>query len=128
MRFLFDTHTYLWFRSAPQRLPARVLDILTDPANEGLISVVVPWEIAIKTKIGKLDGAALLHDFEAREIAAGFIFLQPTVTQAVMSGLLPPHHRDPFDRMLIAQALDLRVSIVSNDRSFDAYAVQRVWD
>jgi len=128
MRFLFDTHTYLWFRSAPQRLPVRAFDVLTDSSREGLISIVVPWEIAIKTKTGKLDGAAVLLGFEARETAAGFVFLPPTIAQVVMSGLLPSHHRDPFDRLLIAQALDLRIPIVSIDRTFDLYGVQRIWD
>jgi PIN domain nuclease of toxin-antitoxin system len=128
MRFLLDTHTYLWFRTAPRRLPTRALDLLTDTSHEGLISIVVPWEIAIKTKTGKLDGAALLAGFEARETAAGFVFLQPTSTQAVLSGLLPPHHRDPFDRLLIAQALELGISIVGNDTLFDLYSVQRIWD
>jgi PIN domain nuclease of toxin-antitoxin system len=109
MKYLLDTHTYLWYRSSPQALPAAVISLLTDASQEMLISVATPWELAIKTGIGKLDAASLLVDFESRETAAGF-------------------HRDPFDRLLAAQALELGIPIVSRDRVFDLYGVQRIWD
>ncbi|WP_263355959.1 type II toxin-antitoxin system VapC family toxin [Acidicapsa ligni] len=128
MRYLLDTHTYLWFRAAPGLLPANVLDILTDTSHQGYISIVTPWEIAIKSGTGKLEATALLTNFEARETAAGFIFAPPTTTQAILSGLLPRHHRDPFDLLLIAQAIDLRLPIISSDIAFDLYEVQRIWE
>jgi PIN domain nuclease of toxin-antitoxin system len=128
MKYLFDTHTYLWYRSSPQVLPAAVLALVTDTAHEMLISVATPWELAIKTGIGKLDAASLLVDFESRETAAGFVIQRITTTQAIRSGLLPLHHKDPFDRLLAAQALELRIPIVSRDRVFDLYGVKRVWD
>jgi len=127
MKYLLDTHTYLWYRSSPKALPRSILRLLTDTSHEILISIATPWELAIKTGIGKLNAAALLVDFEGRETAAGFVFAQITATQAIRSGLLPLHHKDPFDRLLAAQALDLRIPIVSPDRVFDLYAVNRIW-
>jgi|HubBroStandDraft_5_1064220.scaffolds.fasta_scaffold418939_1 PIN domain nuclease of toxin-antitoxin system len=128
MKYLFDTHTYLWFRGSPQLLPPKVLDILTDTSHEGYISLITPWEIGIKVGTGKLEAASLLQRFEEKETAAGFLFLPFTSAQGIASGLLPRHHRDPFDRMLVVQALDMRIPIVGRDRAFDLYGVQRIWD
>ena len=128
MSYLFDTHTYLWIRGFPGRLPAKVLQLLANTSEQGLISPVTSCEIAIKTGAGKLNASALLLDFEKREVAVGFLIANLTVAQTIRSGLLPRHHRDPFDRLLIAQALDLNVPIVSRDRIFDLYGVQRIWD
>ena len=128
MKYLLDTHTYLWFRDAADRLSPRVFDIVTDASYEVWISVIVPWEIAIKSGAGKLNAQVLLHDFEPREIAAGFMIAQASVTQTIRSGLLPRYHRDPFDRLLIAQSLDLGAPILSRDVVFDLYGVQRIWD
>ena len=80
------------------------------------------------TSLCRQHGAALLVDFEKRESAVGFSIAHLTVAQAVRSGLLPRHHRDPFDRLLIAQALDLGIPILSSDRVFDLYGVQRIWE
>ena len=128
MKYLLDTHTYLWFRSSPKMLPAAVLNLLTNSSFEVLISIVSPWELAIKAGIGKLNVTALLVDLEARETAAGFSFASITTAQAIRSGLLPLHHRDPFDRLLAAQALDLRIPLLSGDKVFDSYGVTRIWD
>ena len=127
MRCLFDTHTYFWFRTAPGMLSATALNLLTDPANEILLSVATPWELAIKTGTGKLDAASLLRDFEVRETAAGFTVLGITTEQAIQSGLLPRHHRDPFDRLLAAQAIDLNIPLISRDPVFERYGVRRIW-
>src|SRR5277367_4218115 len=128
MTYLFDTHTYLWFRGAPGLLPSKVMDILTDTSQRGFLSVVTPWEIAIKTGAGKLNGVTLLVNWESRETAAGFSIADITIEQAITSGVLPRHHRDPFDRLLIAQSLEMGIPIISNDRTFDLYGVQRIWD
>jgi PIN domain nuclease of toxin-antitoxin system len=128
MKYLLDTHTYLWFRSSPKVLPAAILEMLTDTKLQLFISVVVPWEIAIKVGAGKLSAGAILVDMESRESAAGFAFAPITPAQAIRSGLLPLHHRDPFDRLLAAQALDLRIPLISRDRVFDLYGVNRIWD
>jgi len=127
MKYLLDTHTYLCYRTAPRKLPGRILQLLTDTSYEMLISIVTPWELSIKTGIGKLGAAALLIDFESRETAAGFTIAGVTTTQVIQSGLLPLHHKDPFDRLLAAQALDLRISLLSRDTNFDDYGVRRIW-
>ena len=128
MSYLFDTHTYIWLRDSPRRLPQKVLNLLSDTTQQGLISFVTPCEIAIKTGAGKLNGTPLLINFEQRETAVGFSIAGVTVAQAIASGLLPRHHRDPFDRLLIAQALDLNIPIISNDKTFDLYGVPRIWN
>ena len=128
MKYLLDTHTYLCYRSSPKVLPETVLRLLTDTSHEIAISIATPWELAIKTGVGKLKAAGLLMDFESRETAAGFVLVGITASQAIRSGLLPLHHRDPFDRLLAAQALDLRIPLVSRDRVFDLYGVRRIWD
>jgi PIN domain nuclease of toxin-antitoxin system len=127
MKYLLDTHTYFWYRSAPRKLPAKILRLVTDTAHEILISIATPWELSIKTGIGKLSAGSLLVDFESRETAAGFILAAITTAQAIRSGLLPRHHKDPFDRILAAQALDLRVPLLSGDDIFDQYSVRRIW-
>ena len=128
MKYLLDTRTYYWFRHSPAQIPSKSFELLTDATTEVLISVVTPWELAIKAGTGKWDVMGLLVDFESRERAAGFSIISTTTAEVIRSGLLASHHRDPFDRLLIAQALDLRVPIVSNDRIFDLYGVQRIWD
>jgi len=128
MSYLLDTHAYLWLRDCPGRLPQKALNLLSDSTQRGLISLVTPCEIAIKTGAGKLNGVPLLTDFERRETAVGFLIADITIAQAISSGLLPRHHRDPFDRLLIAQALDLNIPILSNDSIFDSYGVQRIWN
>ena len=128
MTYLLDTHTYYWFRTAPQRLPAAMIQLISNSSEQILISTVTPWEMAIKTGIGKLNAASLLLDFEARELAAGFQMASITTAQAIRSGLFPSHHRDPFDRLLAAQALELRLSLISRDPVFELYGVKRIWD
>ena len=128
MKYLLDTHTYFWWKDEMDRLSAKVRELLSDPENELLLSVVTPWELAIKVKAGKLDAMQLLQNFEERESAAGFIVTRTTAAQAIHSGLLPLRHKDPFDRLLAAQALDLKVPLLSRDRIFDLYGVERIWD
>jgi PIN domain nuclease of toxin-antitoxin system len=128
MKYLIDTHTYLWFRSGPRVLPLPVMNLLTDTSHEILISIATPWELAIKTGAGRLNAAALLVDFEARETAAGFSIAGISTAQAIRSGLLPRHHKDPFDRLLAVQALDLRIPLISLDEIFDLYGVTRIWN
>lgn len=128
MRYLLDTNAYYFVRRSPQMLGRAASQILTSSGHELFISVLTPWELAIKAGIGKLVVANMLVDFERRETAAGFTLTPITTLQAVASGLLPNHHRDPFDRLLIAQAFDLRVPILSSHKTLDSYGVQRIWD
>ena|ERR1700739_4944011 len=128
MKYLLDTHTYFGWKGDMDRLSVRVRELLSDPGSELMLSVATPWELAIKCRAGKLDGMRLLQKFEERESAAGFVMIRTTAAQAIHSGLLPLHHKDPFDRLLAAQALELEVPIVSRDRVFDLYGVKRIWD
>jgi PIN domain nuclease of toxin-antitoxin system len=128
MKFLLDTHTWLWWNVDLKKLSGRVRELISDPANELLLSVVTPWELAIKMNAGKLDVRRLLENFEARESAAGFTVLRPSAAQVIRSGLLPLHHKDPFDRLLAAQALDLDATFLSRDAIFDLYGVKRIWN
>jgi PIN domain nuclease of toxin-antitoxin system len=129
MKFLLDTHTFLWALRSPGDIADRARAILAEPRSELLISIVIPWEIAIKSGIGKLKNASnLLDDFEGRVAAGGFRILETSIRHVIRSGTLPLHHKDPFDRLLISQALDLDVPILGCDEIFDLYGVQRVWN
>jgi PIN domain nuclease of toxin-antitoxin system len=128
MKFLLDTHTLLWALRSPGDIANRARSILAAPSSELLISIVIPWEIAIKSGIGKLKNTSnLLDDFEGQVAAGGFRILETSTSHVIRSGMLPLHHKDPFDRLLIAQALDLNIPILSRDDVFDLYGVQRVW-
>ena len=128
MRYLLDTHTFLWLVNTPEVLPDPVLRILEDRSAIVLLSIVVPWEIAIKAKTGKLDAGDILDNFEEKATKAKLDMLETTVRQVVRAGRLPLHHRDPFDRLLIAQAFELRIPILSNDQTLDLYGVSRIWN
>jgi PIN domain nuclease of toxin-antitoxin system len=127
--FLVDTHVFLWAFRSPAEVSDRAREILSDPGAKLLISIVVPWEIAIKSTIGKLKGVEeILDNFEGLMSAGGYQILETSTKQVIESGRLPPHHKDPFDRLLAAQALDLRVPIVSSNDVFDRYGVRRIWN
>ena len=128
MRYLLDTHTFLWLVNTPEVLPDPVLCILEDRSAIVLLSIVVPWEIAIKAKTGKLDAGDILDNFEEKATKAKLDMLETTVRQVVWAGRLPLHHQDPFDRLLIAQAFELRIPILSNDQTLDLYGVSRIWN
>lgn len=128
MRFLVDTHAFLWAVLSPERLTDRVRDVFTDRKSELLLSLATPWEMAIKAGIGKLEnGAEILDDFESRVTASGYRILETSIKHTIRSGFLPRYHKDPFDRLLVAQALDLNIPILSRDDIFDLYGVQRIW-
>ena len=128
MKYLLDTHAFLWALRSPNEIPEHARAILADPGSDLLISIVIPWEIAIKSGIGKLNNISnLLENFEDQVATGGFRMIETSVRQATKSGTLPLHHKDPFDRLLISQALDLNIPILSGDEIFDLYGVQRVW-
>jgi PIN domain nuclease of toxin-antitoxin system len=128
MTYLFDTHTFLWILNTPNAIPAPVQDICKSHSSILLISIVTPWEMAIKNSIGKLDATYVLDNFEALLIQGGYQLLDTTIKQVIRGGRLPAHHKDPFDRLLAAQALELGVPIISRDKIFDLYGVKRIWD
>lgn len=129
MKFLVDTQAFLRAARSPEELSDRARVILADRTAELLISIVVPWEIAIKSGIGKLKNVTeILDRFEGLIGAADYRMLETSTHHVIQSGALPAHHKDPFDRLLIAQALDLHISIISSDEIFDRYGVKRIWN
>ena len=128
MRVLLDTHTFLWWVEASPYLVATAHRVIADEANDVVVSAASAWEIATKYRIGKLPEAEAVATNVAGCIAdEGFDALSVSVADAERAGRLPGIHRDPFDRMLIAQALGHELAIVSIDRTFDRYGVSRLW-
>jgi PIN domain nuclease of toxin-antitoxin system len=127
MTYLLDTHTLICFLRSPASLPATIRKLIEDPASILAVSLATPWEMSIKTSIGRLDASDIVDDFESIMTRGGFNLLVPTVVQVIRSGRLPWYHRDPFDRLLAAQTLELGWSLLSKDAVFDAYGVRRVW-
>lgn len=128
MRFLLDTHTLLWSFAGDPFLSPRARRLIEDGSNEVLVSAASVWEIATKVRLGKLPtGELLVADFEDYLTRLGFDGLPISLSHALRAGSLRGEHRDPFDRMLIAQAQSENLPIISNDRIFDTYHVQRIW-
>ena len=128
MLLLLDTHAFIWWVSEPAKLPSGALSALADQSNDILVSAVSAWEISTKYHLGKLPSVAAIVDDIAGAIATeGFHELPLTVAQAAQAGALPGPTRDPFDRMLVAQALTGDLTLVSNETVFDGYGVSRLW-
>ncbi len=123
MILLLDAHTVLWWLSNDTTLDAAAADSIADPANEVLVSAATVWEIEVKRVAGRLKAPDELLDALA---GAGIATIPFTAPDAVDAAHLPRHHGDPFDRMLVAQALRLDAVVVSRDRALDAYGVQRL--
>lgn len=131
MRFLIDTHAFLWYMAGDPRLSTNARTLMDDESNERLLSVAVPWEIAIKNSLGKLDLDEPFESLIPRLIRTNDLVLLPihvehTAAVAILS-YPPGGHRDPFDRLMIAQSQVEDIPIVSIDGSFDEYDVERVW-
>jgi PIN domain nuclease of toxin-antitoxin system len=127
MRLLLDTHALLWWLGGNERLRPALRARIADEQAEVFVSAASAWEIAIKVQTGKLDAGPLAQGLAAEIERQGFLPLSISLDHAERAGLLPPHHRDPFDRMLIAQAQAENLHLVSNERIFDRYGVVRVW-
>jgi PIN domain nuclease of toxin-antitoxin system len=127
MRYLLDTHTLLWALQDPEKLSQPARRIVEDPASGLMLSIAIPWELAIKTNSGRLDARKILVRFDELT-SLGYELLDTRASHVIQAGLLPLHHRDPFDRLLAAQAVDLRMPLVSRDRVFDLYGVRRIWN
>lgn len=128
MRLLIDTHAFLWFVAGDRRLSSRARRRIEDPANDKLLSVASVWEIAIKASLKKLTLSVSI-DVLVKEGAVdnGIALLDIRADHAAAVTHLPWHHRDPFDRLLAAQASAERLTLVSADTAFDAYGAVRVW-
>jgi PIN domain nuclease of toxin-antitoxin system len=128
MRLLLDTHALLWFVWNHPNLSATARNLMTDPKNTLLFSAASIWEIAIKVSIGKLTLADPYDVFmNQATTSTGLTILPLEVRHAAALTALPLHHRDPFDRMLIAQALVEKIALVSADTVFNAYPATRLW-
>jgi len=128
VRVLLDTHTLLWWLDGDRRVSRRARHTIADEENTVLISAASAWEIATKVRLGKLPGAIeVAAELPAILRQQRFEPLPISIVHALRAGNLPGPHRDPFDRMLIAQAQDEDLVLVSNERIFDAYGVRRLW-
>lgn len=128
MEVLLDTHTFLWFSRASPELSERARGLIEDTKNDLFLSIVSPWETGIKISTGKLVlGRPIDVVFEDRMKRSGITMLSITLAHIARVSALPFHHRDPFDRMLIAQSLVEGIPIISADAIFDAYGVTRFW-
>ncbi|MDQ3847554.1 MAG: type II toxin-antitoxin system VapC family toxin [Thermoproteota archaeon] len=127
MKLLLDAHTFLWFIDDNPRLSARAKGLLESDADL-LLSVASLWEISIKVSLGKLSLSQPYDIFVPQQLADNVIDVLPiNLTHLSAVSILPFHHRDPFDRMLIAQAIVEQLPVVSIDAAFDAYSIRRLW-
>jgi PIN domain nuclease of toxin-antitoxin system len=128
MRLLADTHTFLWAISGDRRLSKRALEALASLDSEVFVSAASAWEISTKYRLGKLPEAESLSGNLKRIVEqVGFHELPVSIEHAERAGSMAGEHRDPFDRMLIAQAHTENLQIVSNERLFDSYGILRIW-
>ncbi|WP_184152590.1 type II toxin-antitoxin system VapC family toxin [Amaricoccus macauensis] len=125
---LLDTHALLWWLDGDERLSGDARRAMLDPGQRVLVSAASAWEITTKHRLGKLPGAAdVAGDVRGSIAGQGFEELPITLADAERAGRLIGPHRDPFDRMLIAQALARDLRLVSNEVLFDSYGVTRLW-
>ena len=128
MKALLDTHTLLWWLDGDEQLSTIARDWIGVASHSVLVSAASAWEIATKVRIGKLPGAVeVAARFQECLMVQGFTPLDISTEHALRAGSLPGPHRDPFDRMLIAQAQSLNVPLISNERIFDNYGIRRIW-
>ena len=128
MNLLLDTCTFLWYVTSDDSLSATASGLISDPNNVSYVSIATIWEMAIKSKTGKLEIYAPFAQFiDAALLSNSFRIRSISVAHLKRVAVLPLVHRDPFDRLLAAQSLVEDLPIITNDRTFDAYHVQRVW-
>ncbi|MBD2560752.1 MULTISPECIES: type II toxin-antitoxin system VapC family toxin [Nostoc] len=126
MRQLLDTHIFIWFVMGDPRISVSMRSQIEN--NENLLSIASVWEMAIKHSIGKLNFDLAFDEFIEQQIIRNGIELLPiTINHISVVATLPLHHRDPFDRILIAQALAENIPILSADKIFDLYPIRRLW-
>jgi len=128
MRLLLDTHSFLWFIDDSPRLSTAARLLIEDTGNDICLSMASVWEIAIKVGAGKLDLGRPIETRIPQELRDNSInLLSITLDHTAVVAVLPLHHRDPFDRMLVAQSQVEQMPLVSNDAALDAYGVTRLW-
>jgi PIN domain nuclease of toxin-antitoxin system len=128
LRALLDTHTLLWWILDDPALTQTARATITETSNTMLVSAASAWEIAIKFRLGKLPRVDdLVSNFSKEVEHEGFQILPISAEHGIRAGLLPGLHKDPFDRMLIAQSQAENTPIISNEAVFEAYGVRRLW-
>jgi PIN domain nuclease of toxin-antitoxin system len=128
VKVLLDTHTLIWATLAPASLSLEASSLILDEANVILVSAASAWEIATKVRIGKLPGAETLEkEFLDVMEDAGYTLLAIDVESALRAGRLVGEHRDPFDRMISAQALAEDIPVLSADAKLDIFGIRRIW-
>lgn len=127
MEYLLDTHTFLWFINGDLELSANARQIIVNPANCKFISIATFWEIAIKISIGKLEIDMPYSELELHITENGFILLPIAFQHTIALVSLPLYHKDPFDRIIIAQSCCENIPVISKDSNFDNYKVNVEW-
>ncbi len=128
MKLLLDTHTFIWWDSVPNKLPSQVLALCQDQANEMLLSVVSVWEMQIKLQLGKLQLKFPLEEIiKSQQQTNNIKVLEVTLTHVLALEGLPAPHKDPFDRLLVAQANVEGAVLVSGDKILKQYPVKLLW-
>lgn len=128
MRALLDSHAFLWFLLDDQRLGDGARDCIGDATNAILVSPATLWEIAIKIRLGKYALPEAYEPFIEAQLAANDFSLLPILPRhTALLTTLPFHHRDPFDRLIVAQSLAESLPLISTDATLDAYGIRRIW-
>jgi PIN domain nuclease of toxin-antitoxin system len=128
MKLLVDTHVFIWWDAEPAKLPSQILALCEDRANTVLLSVASLWEMQIKVQLGKLKLTLPLATLVINQQQTNGVEVLPITVEHVLAlDDLPPHHKDPFDRMLIAQATAEDATLITNDPVFPKYSVKLVW-
>lgn len=127
-RYLIDTHAWLWMNGAPERLGSSTREILSDAGTEIYFSAASGWEIAIKAALGKLELPAPPSRYVPQRLADNAIRVLPvTLAHGLGVESLPPHHRDPFDRLLVIQAEQEKLILITADEHFEPYGLSLLW-
>ncbi|MEP6487970.1 type II toxin-antitoxin system VapC family toxin [Microcoleus vaginatus GB2-A3] len=127
MNILLDTHTFLWYLEDSKQLSSKAAELLEDPSNTLRLSIASLWEISIKLGLGKLSLQNSFSELEEvlQQLKIEVLPITFSDTECYLN--LPLHHRDPFDRILVAQAINHSLVLISCDVAFDAYDLQRLW-
>jgi len=128
VKYLLDTHTLLWIVEDSEKLGEKAKQLYLDNSNDIYLSIASLWEMAIKISIKKLDIQLSLSKFVEKHILGNNIQLLNIMVEHVSPlETLPFHHRDPFDRIIISQCIQEKMALISKDRTFDAYQIERIW-
>ena len=128
MKLLLDTHVFIWWSGEPDKLSEKVLDACENRANRLILSIVSIWEMQIKMQLGKLKLKRSLKELVKNQQDVNSLLILPVSPNHIfMLDNLPMHHSDPFDRLLISQAIEEKLLLVSKDEKFSDYAVKLFW-